>query len=136
MRHHLKNIPCKVSITIDAWSSIIYKGYLTTTLHRIDSNWVMQTILLDFVHFPTPHNAESASTLLSHILQRWDLTKRLAFVTTDNANDNISALKLLITHINNAATTYRPVEDIRVRCIAHIVHLGTKYCLHLVHENI
>lgn len=53
------------------------------------------------------------------IIQRWDLTKKLACVTKDNASDMIYALHLLATNINNMTSTYRLVEEINALYCSH-----------------
>lgn len=68
MRDSFKSIPGKANITTYAWLSRVYKGYLTTTLHWVDRNLVMHSIVLEFVRFSTPHNTETAATLLADIM--------------------------------------------------------------------
>jgi len=55
MKAALQKVPGKFSLTTDAWSSRVYKGYMVITAHWVDSNWCLKGCLLDFFRFPTPH---------------------------------------------------------------------------------
>lgn len=48
--------PCIVSLTIDAWFSRLYKGYLAATMHWVDWVWILQHnswTFKDFKHHKT-----------------------------------------------------------------------------------
>ena len=47
----------KISLTTDVWKSDTQKvSYICLTGHFIDSDWVLQKRLLNFVRFPPPHS--------------------------------------------------------------------------------
>lgn len=104
----------KVSVTMDSWKSRMFRGYLTITLHYIDEDWEMKSKLLEFVRFPTPHNAGDTWKLLLDILEKWDLTSNIQAVITETATKMNAAMRLLRTMINKLMQTCSSVEDVRV----------------------
>lgn len=48
----------------------------------------------------------------------------------------IAALKLLSILINNVTNSYRPVEDVHISRITHVVNLGKNSCLVLIRDEI
>lgn len=71
----------KVSVTVDGWSSRMFRSYVVITEHCVDKNWKLQTILLDFVRFPSPHDGESVKDLLECGLSQWNLLSKVTAVT-------------------------------------------------------
>lgn len=132
----LKDIPGMVSITTDAWSSQMYRGYLSLTLHWVDKEWVLRHVLLDFVRFPKPHNGTTNSSILMELLTHWNLTSKLRAVTTDNASDICSAMEKLLDMLNIRNNTSTVITNFHVRCIAHVVHLAVGECLKDIHGNV
>jgi hypothetical protein len=50
-----KKLTCRVSFTMDAWTSIQNKSYLCVTAHWIDDNWNMQKRIINFMHVEGSH---------------------------------------------------------------------------------
>ena len=52
----LENVPGRVALTLDGWSSRVMRGYLVVTAHWIDTtdSWKLRSCVLDFVYFPFP----------------------------------------------------------------------------------
>lgn len=88
--------------------------------------------MLDFDRLLIPQNADDTTTLLYDILSKCDLS----LVITDNEGDMITAMRVLTTMIKNVIHTCCSVEDIHICCIEHVVNLGTKDFLQLVHTKI
>src|SRR5690349_5995081 len=84
--HVLENIPGRIALTLDGWSSRVVRGYLVVTAHWIDTtkdSWTLRSCVLDFVHFPPPHNTETTSELLLKVLEDYNIGSRVRAVTTD-----------------------------------------------------
>lgn len=127
----------RVSLTADAWSSTVYKGYVVITGHWIDANWCLQSVILDFKRFPTPHTADAICTTLMDTIIGWDLASSLRAVTTDNASDMTAGIKGLREKLNDLSPgQYPEVEGFHVRCLAHIINLAVKSCMGEVHDKI
>ena len=72
----LQNIPGRVALTLDGWSSRGMRGYLVVTIHWIDrskDSWKLRSSILEFVFFPPPHNTETTSDLLLKNLEDYNL---------------------------------------------------------------
>lgn len=76
IRNNVKEIAIHVSLTTDAWSSRIYKGYISIKLAWMDKKWCLHNVLVDFVYFPTPHNIEKTSNLLFELSSHWHLIEK------------------------------------------------------------
>lgn len=82
----------KKSLTADAWSSVIYRGYVVVTGHLIDEKWEFQSVILGFRRLHTPHTGNANCELLENVISEWNLGSDIQCVTTDNASDIISGI--------------------------------------------
>ena len=55
IKSYIQNIPGKVSITTDLWSSLKNESFLGITIHFIDENWVLRHFTLDIFRFKGSH---------------------------------------------------------------------------------
>lgn len=138
IQSQLASVPGAISLTTDAWSSKIYKGYVAVTAHWVDQYWCLRSVLLDFQRFPSPHTADATSALLCEIMDRWNITKKIHSITTDNASDVVSGinkvfLSLQLKKENGYLST---LKDFHIRCIAHVINIAVKDSLVLVHSQI
>lgn len=122
-----------LSITKDAWSSRVYKGYLSLRIYWVDNHWALRHVFLYFVRFQTPQNGNTASTWLFELLGNCNVLDKVRAITTENASDMISAMTKLTNMLNlrNISNCY--VSDIHVRFIAHVDNLSMGDCLKDVH---
>lgn len=125
-----------ISITTDAWSSRIFKGYIAVTAHWIDDTWSLRSILLDFQRFSSPHTGESTATMLLSIFERWGVCQKIRTVTSDNASDMCVGVNLLRERLQAVGNANRPNSEFHVRCLAHVINLAVKSCLELVRSEV
>lgn len=67
----LKDIPGKVSFTMDCWTSPSAKSFLSLTAHFIDKNWKLKNVIIDFIQMNDSHtgnNIKNAFLLSIHEL--------------------------------------------------------------------
>ena len=119
-------IELKISITVDGWYSRMYRSYFVITAHWIDGSWKMQSILLDFIRFPTPHDGESVKNLIECCLRQWNLTQKVAAVTSDNGSEMCSGIRLLGNSLGRT--------NFHVRCMVHIVNIAAKAVFAIIHK--
>ncbi|NDV21078.1 hypothetical protein GO013_16860, partial [Pseudodesulfovibrio sp. JC047] len=55
LKNVFENIPGKLALTSDLWTSKQNVGYMAITSHYIDSDWVMQKRMLAFSRLEFPH---------------------------------------------------------------------------------
>lgn len=136
VRSQLSSTPGNISLTTDAWSSRIYRGYIAVTAHWIDEYWSLRSVLLDFQRFPTPHTADATCTTIIDILENWHVAGKVQAITTDNAADVISGVNDVHKYLCTIHHLNVTLEDFHVRCIAHVVNLAVKDALEITHAKI
>lgn len=123
------------SLTIDGWSSRKMDGYIVITIHWIDDTWTMQNSLLEFIHFPSPHNSVTTYELILNVLEKYNLINKIKSITTDNGPEMPGAIEYLRSKINSNGVTELN-KDWHVRCICHIINLSVKDAIKSISSNI
>lgn len=119
IRDTLSHILCMVSLTTYAWSSRLYRGYLSITMLWVHKDWCLRNVLLDFVRFPylitvkLPQHCCVSCCQTEVFLEVWRRSHQ-------------------ITRPNCALYT---VVEIYVWCIAHVFTLSFKDFLGDVHKH-
>lgn len=54
----ISQAPGKVALNGDAWSSLIYRGYIAVTAHFITESQDMKSAVFEFYRFRTQHSGE------------------------------------------------------------------------------
>lgn len=114
----------KVSLTADAWSSRMYRGYMAVKDHWILKECTLEGVLLDFRRFHPSHIRDAACAVLYEATEEWDLVKPFRASTADNGSDICSSIAKLLNYFNEASflLALRPLCEFHVRCVAHIVN--------------
>ena len=103
------------AVATDMWSSRTTHPYMSLTIHFI-WDWTLCSRCLQASYFPDDHTGEIIARDLREALESWGLREdHLVYVTTDNATNNILALRL------NDWT--------RLQCFGHRLHLAIGECL-------
>ncbi|XP_065054160.1 E3 SUMO-protein ligase ZBED1-like [Rhopilema esculentum] len=108
----LENIT-DVSITTDAWTSLATESYITVTAHFIDTNWEMQTFVVDTSEMDERHSAENLAIRLEMVKMEWSLEGKIRVCVRDNAANQVAAGRLC-----------EDWEDFP--CFAHTLQLAVK----------
>lgn len=104
------------SATTDLWSSITLAPYISLTIHFIDSNWDLQSMVLQTQYMPQDHTGKNIADALRESLENWNLSEdKLVSLTTDSGSN-----------VKLAATT---LGVSRVPCFGHVLHNGINYAL-------
>lgn len=72
--------PGKISLIIDCWTSsnqIAFQGIIATW---IDSDWNMQTALLDLTIIDGPHTGENLATELANVVSDYELWGKVSLL--------------------------------------------------------
>lgn len=64
----VRTIRAKVHITIDIWTSPCSDPYMSVTLHFVDNQWKLTSLLLDIFYFPHPHDASFIFENLNRVI--------------------------------------------------------------------
>ena len=104
-------------VTSDEWTSRATQGYSARTLHWVDSDWELRSLLLDFPHYPDRHTGENLCESLESMAETWGLDERFAALVTDNAPNAVKSVRLL------AMRNPLIARIARLRCLAHTLQL-------------
>lgn len=120
---YLKKVPGKMSFTLDAWTSKNFIPFMAIRAHWINSDWVYETVLLDFSHILDLHDGKNFCSIFLQCLERFEipLSKVLA-LTMDNVGSNNTLMEFLRLHGIKIGVNVSAEEN-RVRCILHILNL-------------
>ncbi|KAJ6649066.1 putative AC transposase, partial [Pseudolycoriella hygida] len=120
---YLKEVPGKLSFTIDAWTSKNVLPFMAIRAHWINSEWVYETVLLDFWHIEGSHKGTNFGEIFLKCLERFEipLSKVLA-LTMDNVSSNDTLMEFLQKRGVEIGVEFS-VQEHRVRCILHILNL-------------
>ena len=117
----LEEIPGRVALTADGWSSRIMRGYFVITVHWIDKKWVLRHSVLEFKYFPPPHNQFSTAQLMMSILKEFSLETRVRSITTDSGSEMAPAMEQVRLWLNDDRSMGLEASW-HVRCICHIIN--------------
>ncbi|CAI7898259.1 unnamed protein product [Closterium sp. NIES-54] len=123
----------RLSLSTDIWTSENNLAFMVVTVHRITSDFQLRQHILDFVQLEGSHTASLIAKTLEGILAEWGLTEMLFAVTTDNAENNNKAMRMLAGDPAEgaAARIEFPLfdKDRHVRCIAHVMNIAVQAAL-------
>lgn len=95
LKQVLSNIPSRICLTSDVWTSCTTEGYISLTAHFVDENWKLNSKILSFAHFPPPHSGLELAKTVFEFLQEWGIEKKIFSLTLDNASSNDNMQELL-----------------------------------------
>lgn len=101
-----------VSLTTDCWTSRSIESYYTVTVHGIDSNWNIKSLVLCTSVMNERHTGENLKTKITETLNSWNIMNKTISISHDNAANIICAMRLL-----NSESRKEHIES--VRCFAH-----------------
>ena len=124
-------VSSKVSFTTDTWTSPAQVPFMAVTAHYIDDDWVLQSILLDFVCIPSSHTGERICHAFRDVIEtKYNFGDRIMGVTLDNASNNTTFMEKLIE--SNPFFN----ETNHFRCFAHVVNLAVQSMLSVKPDQI
>ncbi|KAG4066329.1 hypothetical protein HA402_000553 [Bradysia odoriphaga] len=120
---HLKKVPGKISFTIDAWTSQNVLPFVAIRAHWINSEWVYETVLLDFLYIDGSHDGQKFSDIFLKCLDRFEIPfSKVLALTMDNASPNDTFMEFLRRHGIEIGVDLSASAN-RVRCMLHILNL-------------
>lgn len=129
VKNFIKNIPGKVALTTDIWSSLKSEGFLGITIHFIDENWILRHFTLDIFRFKGAHTGQAIADEIYRIITEHELQLKAIAITTDNGSNMVSGANILKAKLApNIFTHYR--------CVAHILNLIVMAGLNIIKNPI
>lgn len=101
---------------MDAWTSSQNQSYLGITCHFVDTEKkALVSAALDTIPILTDEKSETIKTIVTEVLEEWNITEKVQCIVTDNAPNMIKAADLLkIRHLP---------------CLAHTLNLVIKHSI-------
>ncbi|KAL4096990.1 hypothetical protein QTP88_021842 [Uroleucon formosanum] len=84
-----------VCMTTDCWTSRNNESFMAITIHFIDSNFSLRSVLLGCFEFNDHHTGVNLSEKIKQTLDEWNLKKKVVLAVLDNANNIKNALNIL-----------------------------------------
>ncbi|XP_010521534.1 PREDICTED: zinc finger BED domain-containing protein DAYSLEEPER-like [Tarenaya hassleriana] len=88
-------IPGRVNLTIDLWTSNQSVGYAFLTGHFIDRDWNLTSHLLNVLVVPSPDSDFALNQPVAACLSDWNLERKLSSLTVDQSAVNKTAIENL-----------------------------------------
>lgn len=85
----------KLSFIIDAWSSRTLRCYFAIIVYLIDIDWNMQSLMLEFVRFESPHDGYNVCSLIKDCIEHWGISDEVMAVFWNNGSEMCRGLHLL-----------------------------------------
>ena len=84
----MDEMPGKVSLTTDIWTSRSMDSYLSLTAHWVDASWTARTAILDLSHLPNTHSGDAIYDRFTHLCVKYGIMTKIQAITLDNASAN------------------------------------------------
>lgn len=121
LKVQVSEIPGKMAITMDGWTSKNVLPFLAIRAHWLDEQWDYKSQLLDFCHIEGSHSGKTFKDLFSNALQSLGIPlDKIISITVDNASSNDTFFDQLEEIFDVLG------EDQHIRCLAHIINLAAQ----------
>ena len=123
LKQQLAQIPGRVCLTSDCWTTCTNIGFISLTAHYADKDWKLKSKILSFVHMQPPHTWYDLSLKVLQFLKDYGIEKKIFSITLDNASSNDSMQNLLKEYLCLSNSLLLNGEFFHIRCSAHILNL-------------
>jgi hypothetical protein len=125
IRNTINEIPGLAALTRDCWSSRVFRSYFVVTIHWISTTFDMQRLVLEFLHFPPPHDQHNTMDILLNIINNYKLGLHVRAVTTDRGSEMPPAIQQVRQYLNEQFSLDFG-NDFHIRCGCHIIDRAVK----------
>lgn len=129
IKGRLIEVPGKMSVTLDIWTSKNVLSFLVIRAHWISKDWQYNTQMLDFAPIEE-HDGKNQSRIFVECIDRFGipLKKILAYIM-DNASSNSTFIDFLRIH---GIAIGSDIDEAQIRCLAHILNLAVHDILDMI----
>ncbi|GET02721.1 zinc finger BED domain-containing protein RICESLEEPER 2-like [Rhizophagus clarus] len=134
IQYDLNNIPGKISLTTDIWTSTFNNdAYLGLTIHFIDNDWNLRNFLLDIMSFTTRHTGGNIADAIISTLKEFHIFEKTLALTSDNESAMVVCGRIIAAELayeldNQSFRHYR--------CSAHILNLAAQQGIKIIDNEI
>ena len=113
----------KIHLSVDIWTSSEGTNYVAVVAHWLDEKKKLRQALLDLPLLKGPHSGENVASVISTVVDYYDISTLLGYFLMDNATNNR-------TIVAELAKRYPTVKaSSQLRCCGHILNLIVKALL-------
>ena len=118
-------------LTTDCWTSRDNKSYIAITVHFIDNNFNLKSILLSCHSFIENYTSENLAEQINKTLNAWNLKSKIVFSVSDNAYNIQNALaQLKFKHFGCFAHTLNLVVQSALKKENDLIDKVKNICTH------
>ncbi|CAN1122345.1 Zinc finger BED domain-containing protein RICESLEEPER 2 [Linum perenne] len=132
----LREIPGRICLTSDMWTSLTTRSFLCLTAHYVDKNWKLNSKLLNFSHVQPPHTALELKTVIYRMLKEWDIDNKIFTITLDNASNMTNIHNELRDQLNGQHALVCNGKYFHIRCCGHILNLIVQDGLKVIRDGV
>ena len=99
--HNFQQIPFRIHLSFDLWSSPNHRSFLGVVAHWATVEGNLKSTTIGFRRFQGSHSGSNIAEVLWKILEKYEITRRIGYITTDNATNNDTAIAQLATNFRN-----------------------------------
>ena len=112
------------STTTDIWTADHLRvGFMAITIHYIDVDWNMKTLLICFEEINVPHSGANIALVYKKAVEEFGIQNNILSCTLDNASNNTNFVSVIKTDIDTKLNFLCDGEFFHSRCNGHIVNL-------------
>ncbi|CAI5987867.1 unnamed protein product [Closterium sp. NIES-64] len=117
---------CRVSFTIDMWTSPNNRAWLVVTGHWIDEGYQLRTLVFEFQEIHGRHTGKQMARVVEDTVVQWGLETRCLGFTSDNASSNTAAFRWM-SEEGGGQCFFN--SRMHFRCLAHVINLAVQAAL-------
>ena len=130
MKNFFSSIDSRISFTTDIWTSPNDLAFMAITAHWISADFVMHSMLMDFVQLFGSHSGVNIEKAFSQSLLNYNVFNKKLAITLDNAYNNDSFISALMERDPSFDREHH------IRCFGHILNLCAQATLELVKDEL
>lgn len=123
VKQELANARSRIHVSFDCWTSPNTKGLVGVVFHFLDKDLKVRSLLAGMKRVRGAHTGENIAEAVIPIIKEMVSIDRLGFFMGDNASENGTAIRAIITHL---CPNEKDPNSRRVRCLGHIINLAAK----------
>jgi hypothetical protein len=113
----------QIHLSFDIWTSPACRAIIGVCAHFLAPNLTLSHALLAIKEIEGLHSGENIASVISQVIQDWELQDKVGVFIGDNAGNIDTAVECLVSEFwpNEVG-----MEARRARCFAHIINLAAK----------
>ena len=89
-----------MSLTTDIWTSVAVEAYMTVTVHYINPDWILESLVFGDFLFSTETHWYHIAEKLQELAQRWEISEKVVSIIHDEAANMELAMEILEKEAN------------------------------------